>query len=77
MIAKCGCRVKSYRAKQCPHCKDWFCPACHSEHISSIETHCLIKDRQKLASFIDLERKLMQGQSLPTIYTTNVPPLPE
>ena len=60
MIAKCGCRVKSYRAKQCPRCKRWLCPACYSEHIASLETHCLnfvIKDKQKLASFITLEKK--------------------
>ncbi len=65
MIAKCGCRVKSYRAKQCPRCGEWFCPACYSEHIASLETYCLIRDKPKLASFIDLEKKLAIVQKLP------------
>ena len=89
MIAKCGCRVKSYRAKQCPHCGEWFCPACYSEHISSIETHCLpidskpiggtftIGNQEKLPSFIALEKKLTEGHLLPKKYRKDVPPLPE
>lgn len=40
MIAACGCRVKSYRAKQCPNCEKWLCPACHSEHISVPGVYC-------------------------------------
>jgi len=42
MDANCGHYVKSYRAKQCPYCKKWMCPACHSEHINSLETHCVV-----------------------------------
>lgn len=40
MIASCGHRVKSYRAKQCKWCKRWFCRPCYSEHISSPKVHC-------------------------------------
>lgn len=47
MDASCGCRVKSYRAKQCPHCKKWFCPACYSEHMSSLKVHCSVKKEEE------------------------------
>lgn len=40
MEAECGCRVKSYRAKQCPYCGKWYCPPCYSEHVNSLKTHC-------------------------------------
>ncbi len=40
MIASCGCRVKSYRAKQCPYCDKWYCPPCYNEHVNSLKTHC-------------------------------------
>ena len=35
MIASCGCRVKSYRAKMADGV--WFCPACYSEYVNSVE----------------------------------------
>lgn len=41
MEASCGCRVKSYRAKQCPHCRRWMCPSCYAEHMASLEVHCI------------------------------------
>ncbi len=34
MIASCGCRVKSYRAKQADG--KWFCPGCYSEYVNSV-----------------------------------------
>ncbi len=89
MIAKCGCYVKSYRAKQCPRCGDWFCPACHSEHIASPETHCLsiaamsidatftIRNQERTPSLVALEKRLAKGHQLPEKYRKDVPPLPE
>ncbi len=35
MIASCGCRVKSYRAKQADG--KWFCPGCYSEYVNRVE----------------------------------------
>ncbi len=34
MIASCGCRVKSYRAKQANG--KWFCPPCYSEYMNQV-----------------------------------------
>ena len=34
MIASCGCRVKSYRAKQADG--KWFCPGCYSEYVNRV-----------------------------------------
>lgn len=72
MIASCGCRVKSYRAKRCPQCGQWFCPACYSEHISSPTVYCLkysdappipvisfeIPDPMKLRPFLNAAKKV-------------------
>jgi len=82
MIASCGCRVKSYRAKRCSNCGKWFCPACHSEHVSSPGVYCpensvpltfVIKDgRQRLASFVELTKRLAAGEQLPEKYRRDV-----
>jgi hypothetical protein len=37
MIANCGHRVKSYRAKWCEKCRKWLCPPCHHEHQTQKE----------------------------------------
>lgn len=72
MEAACGCRVKSYRAKQCPKCGKWFCPACYSEHVSSPGVYCPvnfeIKDKPKTSSFAALEA----GEQLPEEYRQDV-----
>ncbi len=34
MIASCGCRVKSYRAKEADG--KWFCPGCYSEYVNRV-----------------------------------------
>lgn len=40
MLASCGHRVKSYRARLCVYCGKWFCRPCFFEHISSLKIHC-------------------------------------
>jgi len=79
MIASCGCRVKSYRAKYCSNCGKWFCPACHSEHVSSPGVYCpvpltfVIKDGPKTpSSFVELTKRSAAGEQLPEEYRKDV-----
>ena len=43
MIASCGHRVKSYRAKEADG--KWFCPGCYSEYVNTVR---LVKSTDKI-----------------------------